>query len=77
MIKYIGLAVVSALLIHSAGAWAYVFFVILERGEVTFNEPNRPWLLAEFWMAIAWTLVGILFLGVAIWGLKKRGKRIQ
>jgi len=74
VITHIGLAVVSAFLVHCAGAWTYVFLVILQRGEITFYEPNRLWLLAEFGMAVVWTLVGIIFLGVAIWGLKRRAK---
>ena len=71
----IGLAVVSALLAHCAGTWGYAFFIMLQQGEVSFYEPNRPWLMAEFGMAVVWTLLGILFLGVAISGLKKQADR--
>ncbi len=63
----IGLIIVSILLVHSAGTWAYTFFIMLhQQGEVSFCEPNRPWLMAEFGMAVVWTLLGIFFFGVAI-----------
>ncbi len=75
MITYIGLAVVSALLVHCAGTWAYTFFIILQQGEVSFYEPNRPWLIAEFGMAVVWTLLGFFFLAVALLGLKKQADR--
>jgi len=68
----IGLIIVSTFLVHSAGTWAYTFFIILQQGEVSFYEPNRPILMAEFGMAVAWTLVGIFFLGVAIRGIGKK-----
>lgn len=70
----IGLVVVSSLLVHCAGTWAYTFFIMLRQGEITFYEPNRPYLMAELGMAAAWTLVGIIFLVVAILGLKRRAK---
>jgi len=67
--------VVSALLVHSAGTWAYAFFIMLQQGEVSFYEPNKPWLMAEFGMAVVWTLLGIFFFVVAILGLKKQADR--
>jgi len=75
MITYIGLAVVSVFLTHCAGTWGYTFFIMLRQGEISFYESNRPWLMAEFSMAVAWTLVGIFFFGVAILGLAKRNSK--
>ena len=63
---YIGLVVVSVLLVHAAGAWVYIFFGILQRSEVALCELNRPILMAEFGMAAVWTLAGIFFLVMAI-----------
>jgi len=71
MKKY-GLLVVSAFLVHCAGTWAYVFFIILREGHIYLGEPNQPILMAEFGMAVVWTLVGIFFIVVAILGLLKR-----
>ena len=65
----IGLIIVSTFLVHCAGTWAYTFFIMLQQGEISFYEPNRPWLMAEFGMAVVWTLVGLFFFGVAIWGI--------
>jgi len=65
----IGLLIVSTFLVHCAGTWAYTFFIMLQQGEISFYEPNRPWLMAEFGMAVVWTLVGLFFLSVAIWGI--------
>ncbi len=62
----IALGIVSTFLVHSGGTWAYAFFIILQRGEVTFYEPIRPLLMVEFWLAAALTLMGLFFLGVAI-----------
>ena len=67
----IGLIVVSTFLVHCAGTWAYTFFIMLQQGEISFYEHNRPLLMAEFGMAVVWTLVGLFFLGVAIWGSKQ------
>jgi hypothetical protein len=72
MKRRIGLIIVSTFLVHSAGTWAYTFFIILQQGEVSFYEPNRPLLMAEFGMAVVWTLVGLFFFVVAILGLFKR-----
>lgn len=66
---------VSAFLVHAAGTWAYAFFIMLQQGEVSFYEPNKPWLMAEFGTAVVWTLAGIFFLVVAILGLKKQADR--
>jgi len=66
------LIIVSALLVHSAGTWVYTFFIMLQQGEVSFYEPNRAWLMAEFGMAIVWTLLGLFFLGVAIRGIRRK-----
>ena len=71
----IGLIIVSTFLVHSAGTWAYSFFIMLQQGEVSFYEPNRPWLMAEFGMAVVWTLVGLFFLGVAIGEIRKEAVR--
>ncbi len=62
----IGLVVVSIFLVHCAGTWAYTFFIIIRQGEISFYEPNRLWLMAEFGFAIALTLLGLFFLGVVI-----------
>jgi len=48
---------------------------MLQQGEVSFYEPNKPWLMAEFGMAVVWTLLGIFFFVVAILGLKKQADR--
>ena len=61
MKKY-GLLVVSTFLVHSAGVLAYFFFIILRDGEIIFGEPTRPILVAEFAMAVVWTMVGLFFL---------------
>jgi len=68
----VGLIIVSTLLVHSAGTWAYTFFIILQQGEVSLYERNRPLLIAEFGMAVVWTLLGIFFLGVAIRGIGRK-----
>ena len=68
----VGLIIVSTLLIHSAGTWAYAFFIMLQQGEVSLYERNRPLLIAEFGMAVVWTLLGIFFLGVAIRGIGRK-----
>ncbi len=75
VIALIGLAMVSIFLVHCAGTWAYTFFIILQQGEVSFYEPNRPWLMAEFGMAVVWTLLSFFFLAVALLGLKKQADR--
>ena len=66
---------VSALLVHAAGTWAYIFFRILRDGEIFLYEPIRPIQIAEFGMAVVWTLVGVFFFVVAILGLKKKADR--
>ena len=68
----IGLIVVSIFLVHCAGTWAYTFFIMLQQGEASFYEPNRLWLMAEFGFAVALTLVGLFFLGVAI---REKGRK--
>jgi len=75
MITLVGLAMVSAFLVHSAGTWAYAFFIIIRQGEVAFYEPNKLVLMAEFGIALLLTLAGIFFIGVAILGLKKKADR--
>jgi hypothetical protein len=75
MLVYIGLAAVSAFLVHTAGTWGYAFFIMLQQGEVSFYEPNRPYLMAEFGMAVVWTLLGFVFLAVALVGLKKKADK--
>jgi len=77
MTTLIGLVIVSTFLVHTAGTWAYAFFIILLDGEIAFHEPNRPILMAELGMAVALTLAGVLFVIVAILGLRKRIKLIQ
>ena len=69
MKMHIGLIIVSTFLVHSAGTWAYAFFIMLQQGKIYLYEPNRPILMAEFGMAVVWTLLGIFFLGVAIRGI--------
>jgi len=71
MRKY-GLVTVSAFLVHSAGWAAYIFFVILRDGSINLGEPMRPILVAEFGMAVVWSLVGIIFFVVAARGLLKK-----
>jgi len=71
MKKY-GLLVVSTFLVHCAGYWAYIFFIMFREGSIHLSEPNRPMLMADFGMAVVWTLVGISFMVVAILGLVKR-----
>ena len=68
----IGLIIVSTFLVHSAGTWAYTFFIMLQKGEASFYEPNRLWLIAEFGFAIFLTLLGLFFFGVAI---RKTGRK--
>jgi len=68
----IGLIIVSAFLVHSAGTWAYTFFIMIRQGEASFYEPNRLWLMAEFGFAVVLTLLGLFFFGVAI---RERGKK--
>ena len=63
----IGLVIVSAFLAHCVGTWAYTFFIMIRQGEVAFCEPNKPWVVAEFGLAVAFTLVGLSFLGMVIW----------
>jgi len=75
VIVYIGLAVVSAFLVHCAGTWAYIFFIILRDGEVTLYEPSKLIRTAEFGMAVVWTLAGIFFFVAAILSLKKKADR--
>ncbi len=62
----IALVIVSTFLVHSGGTWAYAFFIMLQRGEVAFYEPIRPLLMVEFGVAVALTLLGLFYLGVAI-----------
>ena len=62
----IGLIIVSTFLVHSAGTWAYTFFIMLRHGEAAFYEPNRLWLMAEFGFAVVLTLLGLFFFGMAI-----------
>ncbi len=62
----IGLVIVSLFLVHTAGTWAYTFFIILRQGEISFYEPNKLWLMAEFGFAVVLTLVGLFFVGVVI-----------
>ena len=62
----IGLIIVSTFLVHSAGTWAYTFFIMIRQGEASFYEPNRLWLIAEFGFAVVLTLLGLFFFGVAI-----------
>ena len=68
----IGLIVVSTFLVHCGGTWAYAFFIMIKRGEVVFYEPNGPWLMAEFGLAVALTLVGLSFLGMTIWEMRRK-----
>jgi len=67
--------VVSAFLVHAAGAWAYIFFRILRDGTIFLYEPILPIQIAEFGMAVVWTLLGIFFFVVAILGLKRKADR--
>ena len=72
IMKKYGLLVVSAFLVHSAGTWAYIFFIIIQKGSINLGEPNRFILIAEFWMAVVWMLVGVFFFVVATLALFKR-----
>ena len=62
----IGLIIVSTFLVHCGGTWAYAFFIMIKQGEVVFYEPNIPWAIVEFGVAVALTLLALFFLGVAI-----------
>ena len=68
----IALVVVSTFLVHSGGTWAYAFFIMIKQGKVSFYEPIRPLLMVEFGLAVALTLMGLFFLGVAIWGMRRK-----
>ena len=68
----IGLVIVSAFLAHCGGTWAYAFFIMIRQGKVAFYEPNGPWLMAEFGLAVALTLVGLSFLGMTIWEMRRK-----
>ena len=68
----IGLIIVSIFLVHCAGTWAYTFFIMLRQGEASFYEPNRLWLMAEFGLAVALTLLGLFFFGVVIWETRRK-----
>jgi len=68
----VGLILVSTFLVHCGGTWAYAFFIMIRHGEVAFYEPNGPWLMAEFGLAVALTLMGLSFLGVTIWGMRRK-----
>ena len=72
----IGLAIVSTFLVHCGETWAYAFFIILQQGKVSFYEPSKACLLAELGLAVVLTLMGLSFLGVAIWEMRrKRGEK--
>ena len=68
----IALVIVSIFLVHSVGTWAYAFFIMIKQGRISFYEPIRPLLMIEFGLAVALTLMGIYFLGVAIWDMRRR-----
>ena len=68
----IALAIVSTFLVHCGGTWAYAFFIILQQGKVSFHEPIRPLVIVEFGLAVALTLMGLSFLGVAIWDMRRK-----
>jgi len=71
----IGLAIVSTFLVHCGGTWAYAFFIILQQGKVSFHEPSKACLLTELGLAVALTLLGFFFLGVAIWGMRRKREK--
>ena len=68
----IGLVVVSTFLVHCAGTWAYTFFIILKEGKISFYEPSRLLVIAEFGLAVVLTLLGLFFLGVVIWEMRRK-----
>ena len=68
----IGLIMVSTFLAHCAGAWAYTFFIMLQQGEISFYEPSRPCMIAEFGPAVVLTLLGLFFLGMVIWETRRK-----
>ena len=68
----IALVIVSTFLVHGGGTWAYAFFIMIKQGKVSFYEPIRPLLMVEFGLAVVLTLVGFFFLGVAIWGMRRK-----
>ena len=68
----IGLVIVATFLVHTAGTWAYAFFVMLRQGEVAFYEPNKLVLMVEFGVALLLTLAGLFFLGMAIWEIRRK-----
>ena len=68
----IALVAASTFLVHCGGTWAYAFFIMIKQGEVSFYEPIRPSLMVEFGLAVALTLMGLSFLGVAIWDMRRK-----
>ena len=68
----IGLVIVSTFLVHCAGTWAYTFFIMLRQGEISFYESSRLCVIAEFGLAVALTFLGLFFLGVAIWEIRRK-----
>ena len=68
----IGLVIGATFLVHTAGTWAYAFFVMLRQGEVAFYEPNKLVLMVEFGVALLLTLAGLFFLGMAIWEIRRK-----
>ncbi|KKL98198.1 hypothetical protein LCGC14_1826770 [marine sediment metagenome] len=72
IMKKYGLLVVSTFLVHNALLASYVFFIIIQKGNINLGEPNRFILIAEFWMAVVWMLVGVFFMVVATLALLKR-----
>ena len=68
----IALVIVSTFLVHCGGTWAYAFFIMIKQGKVSFYEPIRPLLMVEFGLAVALTLMGLSFLGVVIWDMRRK-----
>ena len=68
----IALVIVSTFLVQCGGTWAYAFFIMIKQGRVSFYEPIRPLLMVEFGLAAALTLMGLSFLGVTIWGMRRK-----
>ena len=68
----IALVIVSTFLVHCGGTWAYAFFIMIKQGKISFYEPIRPLVIVEFGVAVALTLMGLSFLGVAIWDMRRK-----
>ena len=49
-----------------------MLFIMLQQGEISFYEPSRLCVIAEFGLAVVLTLVGLFFLGMVIWETRRK-----